>query len=225
MKNFESLDLSLPKEKYKKVLKRYEEPHRVYHDRRHIDLLFEGLSEMHDALVVDGFTLHQIDMVKCAIVYHDAVYDIGSSSNEEDSATLLAKDCHANGWFNQTDIDMMTNAIMMTGPRYFHNTVSVKSVKVAHKIGSVVCDVDLYPFALEAKRFNEVADRVFEEYSGGNENFKIPFYLGNMKFLMNYLGRDNIYNTTYAQKNWHRPAVRNIMRRFAMMANYVADSV
>ena len=66
---------------------RYGEPHRAYHTWTHIEALLAGLAA-HSSLVSDATS------VGLAILYHDAVYDPLSATNEEDSAELLEEASH-----------------------------------------------------------------------------------------------------------------------------------
>ncbi|MCB9935422.1 MAG: hypothetical protein H6840_06995 [Planctomycetes bacterium] len=65
----------------------YTEPHRRYHDLRHIaDMLCKGAAL--------GLSDEQV----MAIWFHDAIYRPGSKTNESDSAELAVKRLSALGW-------------------------------------------------------------------------------------------------------------------------------
>lgn len=69
------------------LTRRYTEPHRKYHDMRHIaDMLCKGAAL--------GLTEVQV----MAIWFHDAVYEPGNKDNEEDSADLAVQKLIAAGW-------------------------------------------------------------------------------------------------------------------------------
>ena len=69
------------------LTRRYTEPHRRYHDLRHVaDMLCKGA------------TLDLTEEQLMAIWFHDAVYDPGSKDNEEDSADLAVQKLIAAGW-------------------------------------------------------------------------------------------------------------------------------
>lgn len=218
--NFEPLDITLDIAKFSDALVRYKEPHRKYHNLEHIELMFIGLSVMYDWLVANNYNQHEIDMIKAAVVYHDVVYDIGSRSNEVDSANLFVKDAEENGWFCKEDIKCIFNAILTTDTvDYMHNCSELKYDSRQYRIASVLCDLDLYPFTVDGKNYSKLADSVVEEYTGlARGKITMPFFIGNVRFLLNYLERDNIFNTTYARKNWHNKAVRNILSRFSHMS-------
>lgn len=69
------------------LTRRYTEPHRRYHDLRHIaDMLCKGQA------------LQLSDEQVMAIWFHDAIYEPGSGSNEADSAKLAVKLLGKIGW-------------------------------------------------------------------------------------------------------------------------------
>lgn len=64
--------------------KAYQEPHRFYHNTDHILDILNLIEENCE----DPMNKH---MLVAAAIYHDAVYDIKSKTNEEDSAVLFAE--------------------------------------------------------------------------------------------------------------------------------------
>lgn len=69
------------------LTRRYTEPHRKYHDLRHIaDMLCKGAA------------LDLTEEQLMAIWFHDAVYEPGNKDNEEDSADLAVQKLIAAGW-------------------------------------------------------------------------------------------------------------------------------
>src|SRR3954453_23434222 len=63
------------------LLARYEQPHRAYHDKRHLSEVVAGV-----ALLAEH--ARDLSAVMMAAWWHDAVYEIGSDDNEEASAAL-----------------------------------------------------------------------------------------------------------------------------------------
>ncbi len=68
------------------VAARYDEPHRRYHDRRHLELVLDHVEWLLGALSVPD-----PDAVRLAALFHDAVYDPRAERNEADSAELAGK--------------------------------------------------------------------------------------------------------------------------------------
>ncbi len=68
------------------VAARYDEPHRRYHDRRHLERVLGDVERL--LVTVD---VPDPDAVRLAALFHDAVYDPRSSTNEPDSAALAGQ--------------------------------------------------------------------------------------------------------------------------------------
>ena len=68
------------------VAARYDEPHRRYHDRRHLEHVLADVERLLAAVEVPD-----PQAVRLAALFHDAVYDPRSSTNEEDSAALAGE--------------------------------------------------------------------------------------------------------------------------------------
>lgn len=69
-----------------RVAARYDEPQRRYHDRRHLERV---LADVERLLAV--VTVPDPQAVRLAALFHDAVYDPRSTTNEADSAALAGR--------------------------------------------------------------------------------------------------------------------------------------
>jgi len=67
---------------FNKLVQKYNEPHRFYHDFRHIEKLFKKLDK-HPSF--HNTTFYEKQQLILAILFHDAVYNVGSKTNEIDS--------------------------------------------------------------------------------------------------------------------------------------------
>jgi predicted metal-dependent HD superfamily phosphohydrolase len=67
------------------VAARYDEPHRRYHDRRHLERVLDDVERLLPTVEVPD-----PDAVRLAALFHDAVYDPWSTANEAASAALAA---------------------------------------------------------------------------------------------------------------------------------------
>ena len=77
-----TLRKTLPLGVYEDLRTRYSEPHRYYHTWEHIENMLEMLNKIESKLFCP-------ELVKWAILYHDAVYDPVSTSNELHSTWLF----------------------------------------------------------------------------------------------------------------------------------------
>jgi len=68
------------------VAARYDEPHRRYHDRRHLERVLADVERILVAVEVADPVA-----VRLAALFHDAIYDPRSATNEADSAVLAGQ--------------------------------------------------------------------------------------------------------------------------------------
>ena len=68
------------------VAARYDEPHRRYHDRRHLEQVLGDVERLLPVVEVPD-----PEAVRLAALFHDAVYDPRSETNEADSAGLAGE--------------------------------------------------------------------------------------------------------------------------------------
>jgi predicted metal-dependent HD superfamily phosphohydrolase len=75
------------------LLARHREPLRRYHTATHVMWVCRHVAELHEHHPVDD-----LDAVLAAALFHDAVYDPRSSTNEADSAQLAVRVLDGAGW-------------------------------------------------------------------------------------------------------------------------------
>lgn len=147
------------------VLDRYNEPHRFYHNMKHI-------SDMVNDAIYDGILDRQLFK---AIVYHDAVYDPKSRTNEIDSVALLSKD--------DPDYSDVSKAILST---IDHNTDN-------HPLSMKLCDLDLRILRGSLSDKIKFEKNIFKEYQWvpfniyRTERYKILSKLGATPDHLDYL--------------------------------------
>lgn len=118
------------------ILTHYDEPHRFYHNRDHIeDLVGRAVQRG----ILD-------DELLLAIVFHDIVYNPKESNNEELSAKLY-KETHADY------IEDVYQAILDT-----------KTHEPTNKISNILCKLDLHVLYGDFKTFVEFEHKIFKEY-------------------------------------------------------------
>ena len=85
---------------------RYREPHRAYHTLAHVEHVlrqFDGVRHL----------ANDPDAVELALWFHDVVYDLGSGSNEEDSAALARAAALEMG-MSEARADRASNLVLAT---------------------------------------------------------------------------------------------------------------
>lgn len=158
------------------LIARYSEPHRRYHNTKHLlDVL-----TMIDQLADD----HDLFLVQLAAWYHDAVYAIpaGQLSNEEASARLALRELSLVG-LEQEDLNQIARLVRLTethlpGPR--------------DPEGELLCDADLSILASDPARYADYVAAVRAEYAQVPEE---QFLAGRLAVLSELADRE-IFRTS-----------------------------
>jgi len=169
------------------LLRRYAEPHRHYHNGRHLREVLQA---------VDRLAPHAVDLgaVRLAAWYHDAVYDPRASGNEERSAAL------ARAALTPPLADEVARLVRLTAE---HNP------DPGDLDGAVLCDADLAILGTDDHRYDEYAADVRREYAHVADH---EFRTGRAAILACLLARDRIYRTATAYDLWEGHARANLRR-------------
>jgi predicted metal-dependent HD superfamily phosphohydrolase len=129
--------------------RRYAEPHRRYHDRRHLLQVLR----MVDALAGD----EDLFLVRLAAWFHDAVYDLPERelTNEEASARLSVRELSRAG-FEQEDLTQVARLVRLTAT-HLPGTRDPE--------GELLCDADLAILAAPAELYDAYVAAVRAEYA------------------------------------------------------------
>lgn len=156
------------------LLKRYDEPQRAYHTRRHLE---ECIAEFKDVAHL-AERPHELTL---AIFYHDAIYDPTRKDNEEQSAALFRQ--HAK------EISLNDDAADRIGSLI----VGTASHESCVGDAALLNDIDLSILAAPAKRFAEYELQIRREYGHVPE---ADYLRGRGKVLRKFLARDRIFSTS-----------------------------
>lgn len=125
--------------------RRYAEPHRRYHDTRHLDEVLARVDE-----------LGGDDLVRAAAWFHDAIYDPLRLDNEELSAVLAEQ--------SLADPAEVARLVRLTASH---------APEPGDVRGEILCDADLAILAAVPDRYAEYAASVREEYAAfSNDVFR-----------------------------------------------------
>lgn len=131
------------------LLERYAEPHRHYHDTRHLAAVLGWI----EALAGD----HDLFLVRLGAWFHDAVYAIppGQLSNEEASARLARRELGRAG-LEQEDINEVARLVRLT---------ATHRPGARDPEGELLCDADLAVLAGSAEEYAVYVAAVRAEYA------------------------------------------------------------
>ncbi len=155
----------------RRVIARYAEPHRRYHDTAHLAAVLASIDEL--AGDQDLF------LVRLAAFFHDAVYAIppGQVTNEEASARLSRRELSRAG-LEQEDLNEVARLVRLTATHVPGNR---------DPEGELLCDADLAVLAGPPEEYAAYVAAVTAEYA---EVSRPEFAAGRLEILTDLLSRD-----------------------------------
>ncbi|MDQ3275954.1 MAG: metal-dependent phosphohydrolase [Actinomycetota bacterium] len=180
-----------------RIAARYREPHRRYHDLRHLEEVLEAV----DLLAAEAGDL---EVVRWAAWFHDAVYEPAADDNEERSALLATEELAA------YDVD----------PAAVRDVARLVRLTASHDPapgdpdGAVLCDADLAVLAAAPDRYAAYAHDVRVEYAHVDDR---AFATGRAGVLSSLLGRDALYRTRTGHRLWDDRARANVSAELARL--------
>lgn len=174
---------------WRELERHYSEPHRHYHDKRHLAYCLAQLD-----LVTD--IVEHPKQVETAIWFHDLINHPASTDNERRSADQFRE--LAVGAMEADFIDAVEKLILATTHR--------GSPK--EKDQQFICDIDLASFGCPWECFMQDSTAVKAEFIGTDEEY----YQGKTAFLHAMLRRGKIFLTDFFNARYERQARENIQR-------------
>lgn len=169
----------------------YSEQHRSYHTLQHLTECLTAFD------IVGELPIHAVE-VEIALWFHDAIYDLKASDNEEMSAKWASTTL--NEAQVQPDIVDRVHALIMTTK---HSAIPVAIDE------QVLVDIDLAILGAAAPRFAEYEQQIRSEYAF------VPGWLFNSKrkkILQSFLDRPRIYSTPHFRALLEDSARANLRR-------------
>lgn len=187
---WEKLGLVAPGEAlFEALIQRYSEPHRKYHTVQHLAECFGTLCELENRA-------EHLGELELALWFHDAVYDVRRSDNEDRSAAWMAE-CLRNAGA-PTEMIQRVHALIL----------STREHKPAHDVDpAILSDVDLWILAAPPERFQEYEQQIREEYSYVPEPL---FRYKRKQVLEEFMKRERIFNTALFVERYEMQARRNL---------------
>ena len=174
------------------LVRRYGSVSRSYHDARH---LLEVLDAV-DAMVDEA---SDITAVRLAAWFHDAVYDVRASDNEERSARLAESVLPA---YDVEDKAVAEVARLVRLTR-------THDPEPGDANGEVLCDADLAILASDPARYATYIDGVRAEYRHVDDR---SFAEGRSAVLRDLLALPTLFRTVHGQAAWEARARANVLR-------------
>jgi predicted metal-dependent HD superfamily phosphohydrolase len=176
-----------------RLLARYSEPGRHYHDARHVLNCLRALDDFPGRV-------RDTDAVEMALWYHDAIYDLHADpgANEADSAALF---CDEFGLLATGLVDSKSVQGLILATR--HDTEPEDSDQ------ALIMDIDLGVLGADQVRYDTYAEDIRKEYAHVEES---AYRVGRGAVLRSFLDRKSIYATRHFRKLLEKAARANLER-------------
>jgi predicted metal-dependent HD superfamily phosphohydrolase len=179
----------------------WSEPHRRYHDLAHLAAVLGLVGELGEAA--------DLDAVRLAAWYHDAVYDPQRPDNEEISAQRARAGLR--GLVDDERAAEVERLVLLTAG---HDPAP------EDRNGAVLCDADLAVLAAPAESYAAYASAVRAEYGHLSDE---EFTAGRTAVLEHLLALPTLYRTPGAQP-WTEAARANMGAELVLLRRRAASS-
>ncbi len=180
------------------LLARWSQPHRHYHDLRHLCEVLDHVDALAD-LAEDAVA------VRLAAWFHDAVYDGRPGDDERESAGLAA--------------DVLSRLLAAPGQvaevRRLVELTATHHAEPGDVDGAVLCDADLAILAAEPFRYAEYVAGVRAEYAHVSDE---GFRSGRTRVLQGLLDAPALFVTSRAHDWWEERARQNVAAELERLA-------
>ncbi|KAF0847774.1 HD domain-containing protein [Nocardia caishijiensis] len=172
------------------IIGRYAEPHRRYHTLTHLSVMLAAVDELAEAAT-------DIDAVRYAAFFHDAIYAVDRADNEERSADLARDVLESLGAAPELVDEVVRLVILTRG----HNP------EAGDANGAVLCDADLVVLGGTAQEYATYAAAIRDEYRHVPDDL---FRAGRASVLRNLAEQPRLFRTARAYQRYEAPARANL---------------
>lgn len=176
------------------VIGRYREPHRHYHDVRHLRWVVRHVERLADDHPADD-----LGAVIAAAFFHDVIYDPTAPDNEAASSRLAATALEQLEW----EPERVTNVAAMIEGTAHHNLAEA-AIGVDH---CLLYAADLAVLAAEPAGYSDYVRNVRREYHHVSD---VDWVSGRTSVLQGFLSRPAIYAARLALGSWEQRARGNL---------------
>ncbi|MEV6768217.1 metal-dependent phosphohydrolase [Nocardia sp. NPDC051030] len=177
------------------LVHRYREPHRRYHTVEHLAAMLAVI----DDLAADAT---DADAVRYAAFFHDAVYAVDRSDNEEASAQLAERMLPALG-VNPELVTEVARLVRLTAGHH---------PDPGDNNGAVLCDADLAILAADESGYAAYTSAVRAEYAHVPDELFRP---GRAAVLQGLAQQEHLFRTPTAQARYESAARANLATELA----------
>ena len=176
---------------YEQLLQAYSEPQRHYHTLQHLAECLQLQSE-------SAHLVQRPAEIAIALWFHDAVYDVKAHDNEARSADWAVTALQAAGV--SAEVQARAHALIMATE---HTAASLTGD------AALLVDIDLAILGAAPARFAEYERQIQQEYAWVPEDV---FVEKRRAVLQGFMGRAQIYSTTFFHQILENPARANLLK-------------
>lgn len=184
-------------ELWQEVAAAHDQAGRHYHTLRHLEHLYAELTPL-------SGQLQDPDAVLLAIVYHDFVYKVSRSDNEERSAIVMrermSRECG------------LPEALVQRTEVHIHATKRHEAGKDPDT--DLFTDADLGILGADTERYQRYAQEVRKEFRVYPDLLYKP---GRRKVLQHFLEMERIFKTDHFRERYEEQARRNLEKELASL--------
>ncbi|GAB4103683.1 hypothetical protein GCM10028790_27020 [Micromonospora taraxaci] len=182
------------------MLDRWRERHRHYHTVAHLTAVLDVVDEHADLA-------GQVDLVRLAAWFHDAVYDprAAGHDNEHDSAAVADEVLTGLG-VPASSVAEVRRLVLLTAGH---------TVTPGDRDGALLCDADLAVLAAPAATYERYAAAIRREYAHVPEP---AFRAGRAAVLTGLLALPALFKLPSLASRWEEPARDNVRRELAALS-------
>ncbi|MFD5323746.1 hypothetical protein [Streptomyces sp. NPDC127092] len=189
------------------LLSRWTEPQRRYHTAHHLRAVLDRIDELSEKGGEGG----ELELVRLAAWFHDAVYRPDRSENEERSAALAEKALHEAG-LTAHEVAEVARLVRLT---------TTHDPAPGDLNGETLCDADLAILASDPDTYRGYTAAVREEYAFVPEP---AFREGRAAILRQLLALPRLFRTPYGAAAWEEQARENLERELAELEAPAPDA-
>jgi len=171
------------------LIERWREPHRHYHDVRHLAQCLTALE-----VVAAG---EPGSAVRLAAWFHDAIHQ-GRPGRDEEESAALAEQLLPRAGVRNAEVAEVVRLVLLTADH---------SPEPGDLAGEQLVDADLSILGQARGRYHVYVRDVRLEYAHLDEQ---TFREGRLRLVTGFLERDELYRTPAGRRAWHRPARANL---------------
>jgi len=175
----------------------YTDSARHYHDLRHLDQVLRSI----DSLAAEA---DDVEAVRLAAWFHDAVYDVRATDNEERSAQLAETSLTDSG-LTAGRIAEVARLVRLT---------ATHAAELDDANGVVLCDADLSILASGPDAYASYTRAVRVEYAHVAED---DFRRGRAAILQQLLDLPRLFGTKRGRRDWEAIARANLSRELRLL--------